>query len=168
MKIIKTMRLACWLGLLLLLIAACSQENVGTPSPTAIINMAEETADTAVTTPLPPTDTPTPTRTPVPTPAVPFIDAADQPLTDAGDLQIASVVSPEDGWLVLYAMTEGELGEVLGYTAVTTGLNQNLTLTIDPQLATPTLGAVLHSDAGESGEFEFPEGPDVPMQWESA
>ena len=168
MKTIKTMRLACWLGLLLLLIAACSQENVGTPSPTAIINMAEETADTAVTTPLPPTDTPTPTRTPVPTPAVPFIDAADQPLTDAGDLQIASVVSPEDGWLVLYAMTEGELGEVLGYTAVTTGLNQNLTLTIDPQLATPTLGAVLHSDAGESGEFEFPEGPDVPMQWESA
>ncbi|MBK8904590.1 MAG: hypothetical protein IPM53_25655 [Anaerolineaceae bacterium] len=154
-----------WLGLLWLVVVACAQENEATPAPTTAVTPA---ADTAVSATLTPTDTPSPTRTPAPTPSVPLVSAADQPLTDEGELQIASVVSPEDGWLVLYAMAEGGLGEVLGFTAVTTGLNQNLTLTIDPQLATPTLGAVLHSDAGESGTFEFPDGPDVPLEWESA
>lgn len=164
MRIIKQLRWVGWLGLLLLAVAACAEENSATAAPTVAVTAA--VADTAVNTPLAPTNTPT--RTPVPTPAVPLINAADQPLTDAGELQIVSVVAPEDGWLVLYAMTDGALGEVLGFTAVTTGLNQNLTLTIDPQLATPTLGAVLHSDLGESGEFEFPDGPDVPLEWESA
>ncbi|MCC6606632.1 MAG: hypothetical protein IT327_25715 [Anaerolineae bacterium] len=164
MRIIKQLRWVGWLGLLLLAVAACAEENNATATPTVAVTTT--LADTAVSTPLIPTNTPT--RTPVPTPAVPLINAADQPLTDAGALQIANVVAPEDGWLVLYAMTDGALGEVLGFTAVTTGLNQNLTLTIDPQLATPTLGAVLHSDLGESGEFEFPDGPDVPLEWESA
>lgn len=165
MRMRKQLRWVWWLSLLLLAVAACAEENSATAAPTVAVTAAMDTAVTPTSTP---TNTPTPTRTPVPTPAVPLINAADQPLTDAGELQIASVVAPEDGWLVLYAMPDGELGEVLGFTAVTTGLNQNLMLTIDPQLATPTLGAVLHSDLGESGEFEFPEGPDMPLQWESA
>ncbi len=164
MKRIKQLRWVWGLALLLLAVAACAEENGATAVPTLAVTAAE----TAVAAPLIPTDVPTPIRTPVPTPAVPLINAADQPLTDDGALQIVSVVSPEDGWLVLYTMPDGELGEVLDFTAVTTGLNQNLTLTIDPQLATPRLVALLHNDVGESGEFEFPDGPDVPLEWESA
>jgi hypothetical protein len=87
-------------------------------------------------------------------------------LTDEGQLTIASVTSPQPG-LVVYALQEGELGEVLGYTAVTPGRNTNLTLTIDPLQATPSLAAILHVDAGSPGEFEYPDGPDVPLEFES-
>ena len=156
-----------WLVMLVVLVA-CTDAGEPTPVTTA------ETADvvtTAVsdTTPDPTrTAVPEATNTPVPTPSVPRISIADQPLTDDGTLEVASVVSPEAGWLVLYAMPGGELGDVLGFTAVSTGLNQNLDLTIDPQLATPTLVALLHSDSGEAGEFEFPDGADEPLLWESA
>lgn len=166
--IMKFIRRCWWIGLLLMSLAACRNNGAETVSPTAV---STSLAGTAVSTPIPEstnTPPPTATHTPVPTPAVPIVNAADQMLTDEGNLQIASVVAPEDGWLVLYAMNDGELGEVLGYTAVATGLNQNLELTIDPQLATPTLVAMLHSDAGESGEFEFPDGLDLPLEWESA
>ncbi len=157
-----------WLGLLLILVVACRNEEATPLAPTAAVT---DEMETAVSTPSAnATNTPVPaaTHTPVPTPAVPIINAADQVLTDEGTLQIANVVTPEDGWVVLYAMNDGELGDVLAYTAVATGINQNLEFTIDPQLATPTLVAMLHSDAGESGEFEFPDGPDVPLTWESA
>ena len=164
--IFKQMVNGLWLGLFLLLAVACANQDEAPPVPTAV---AADKPQTAVVT-TSPTNTPIPTatNTPVPTPAVPIINAADQPLTDEGVLEIASIVAPEDGWLVLYAMSDGEVGDVLAFTAVATGLNQTISLTIDPQLATPTLVAMLHSDKGESGEFEFPEGPDVPLEWESA
>ncbi|MEZ4592192.1 MAG: hypothetical protein R3D55_13775 [Chloroflexota bacterium] len=164
----KQVRAVWWLGLVLVLLVACAEEGSATPSAT-VAALGE--AETAVSTPIPAATTtavPTATNTAVPTPSVPRITIADQPLTDDGTLEIASVVSPVDGWLVLYAMPDGELGEVLGFTAVSTGLNQTLTLTIDPQLATPNLVALLHSDLGEADEFEFPDGPDEPLLWESA
>ncbi len=167
-KMLKLILRGWCLGLLLFWVTACNNEDSPALTPTAAV--ADDT-ETAATTPTPDaanTPMPTATHTPVPTPAVPIINVADQALTDEGDLQIASVVTPADGWVVLYAMNDGELGEVLGHTAVATGINQNLELTIDPQLATPTLVAMLHSDAGESGEFEFPDGPDLPLEWESA
>ncbi|WP_420645791.1 DUF7282 domain-containing protein [Candidatus Leptofilum sp.] len=166
-KLIKLLKIIYWFGLLLGMAVACANESEATPSPTFTANTVAETA--VATTPAP-TDTPQPTATstPIPTPAVPRIGASDQTLTDEAMLEIVSVVSPEDGWLVLYAMRDGDLGAVLGFTAVSTGLNQNLMLTIDPQLATPNLVALLHTDAGEVGEFEFPDGPDEPLLWESA
>lgn len=157
-----------WLGLFLLLVGACADEANVTPTPPQAAEPDEETAVPA--TPFAATNTPAPaaTNTPQPTPAVPIINAANQPLTDDGVLEIASVVAPADGWLVLYAMTDGELGELLGHTAVSTGLNQNVAITIDPKLATTTLVAMLHTDAGEVDTFEFPDGPDEPLVWESA
>lgn len=169
-KLIILMKFFWRLGFFLVVATACANEGA-TPSPqTSNEETAASTTVMAATATLTPTNSPapTPTNTPVPTPAVPRIGATDQTLTDEGILEIASVVSPENGWLVLYAMRDGELGDVLGFTAVSTGLNQNLTLTIDPQLATPNLVALLHSDAGETGEFEFPDGPDEPLAWESA
>lgn len=157
-----------WLGLILLLVVACANENAATPTPATAATSDPQTAVSDATESPTNTPVPTATNTPVPAPVAPIINAANQPLTDTGELEIASVVTPEDGWLVLYAMPDGELGEVLAFTAVATGLNQALSLTIDPQQATATLVAMLHIDGGESGEFEFPDGLDLPLEWESA
>lgn len=139
---------------LLLLLAACNEE-----------------APTAVTTPIPtntavapPTDTPIPatsTPTPQPTPSTPTVTAADQPLEDNGVITIASVTVPEAAWLVIHAIHDGQVGEVLGFTAVPAGTSSDVSITIDPLQATLQLAAMLHQDAGESGEYEFP-GPDAP------
>lgn len=166
---IRLCKIIAVIGCILLLVAACRNEESATPTPA--VTMTATTAGAgavAQATPIPPTPLPTATNTAVPTPAVPIINAANQVLTDEGMVQIASVVAPEDGWLVLYARPDDELGEVLAFTAVATGLNQEITLTIDPQQATPMLVAMLHQDSGEAGEFEFPDGADEPLEWESA
>lgn len=140
--------------LILLFLAACNDGGntaVTTPQPT----------NTAVA---PPTDTPIPataTPTPQPTPSSPTVVVTDQPLTDDGLVTIASVTVPEPAWLVIHAEHEGQVGEVLGETAVPAGTSSNVTVTIDPLLATPNLIAMLHQDAAEIGTFEFP-GPDAP------
>lgn len=151
------------MGMCLLFLMACRQNDE--PDATATVMLT-----TAVP---PPTSTPTatvaitPTSTPQPTPVVPYIAVADQSLTDTGILTITSAASPAPGWVVLYTMQEGDLGAVLGYTAVNAGINADLHIQIDPLRATPLLAAILHVDAGVAGEFEFPDGPDEPVQLES-
>jgi hypothetical protein len=104
-----------------------------------------------------------PTVTPQPTPVRPSITAAAQPLTEDGRLTIDSVVAAEAGWLVLLSDKDGAAGDILGYSAVTPGENNALTVDIEPQAATPLLHARLHRDAGDRGEFEFP-GPDTAVE----
>lgn len=159
------------LGLILLLIgiSACAQdEEGGTPAPTAVSDAVPVDTEAAISATPNPSPTPRSSPTPEPTPVVPTIAVADQVLTDEGQIEIMRAISTEAGWLVLYSQTEGELGDVLGVTAVDAGLNNDLTITVDPLQATPTLVAMLHLDAGMPGEFEFPEGPDEPLRWETA
>lgn len=143
-----------FLLLLLFLLVACNEGSstaVTTPQPT------NTSAAAATDTSIPPTATPTP----LPTPSGPTVTAADQPLNDDGLVTIASVTAPEAAWLVIHAEHEGQVGEVLGFTAVPPGTSSNVNVTIDPLQATPRLAAMLHQDAGESGAYEFP-GPDAP------
>jgi hypothetical protein len=138
----------------LLLLAACNDGEstaVTTPLPT----------NTAVTTAAPTVIPATATATPQPTPSSPTVTASDQPLTDDGQVIIASVTVPEAAWLVIHAQHEGQVGEVLGETAVPAGTSSDVSVTIDPLQATPRLAAMLHQDAGEIGIFEFP-GSDAP------
>lgn len=148
---------------LLFTIVSCAQsEEAGEQvqnTPTAVTE-ASATPSAAATA--------TATNVPVATPAVPNIAIADQIITDDGQITIAAVTSNEPSWLVIYAWQEGELGDVLGHTAVAAGSNHDLTVTIDPLQASPTLAAILHVDQGEADEFEFPDGPDVPLTYESA
>jgi hypothetical protein len=46
-------------------------------------------------------------------------------------------------------------------------MNNDVTVTIEPLQVSPVLVAMLHTDGGASGEFEFP-GADEPLQWEAA
>jgi predicted lipoprotein with Yx(FWY)xxD motif len=81
---------------------------------------------------------------------------------DGGQLTIAQVDSPGAGWLVVHAQADGKPGAVLGYSAVKAGTNTNVVVTVDDSEATAVLYAMLHTDAGTVGTYEFP-GADGPV-----
>jgi len=113
------------------------------------------------------TPEPTPTRTPSPTatPIAPRVTMDDQPLDDRGELTAAEVALPGPGWLVILADDDGQPGEPIGQTALDGGVHAGVDVTVDPQLATETLYARLHLDAGTEGVFEYP-GADEPYAGE--
>ncbi|GEM_PF-1263495 len=82
---------------------------------------------------------------------------------DGGQLTIAEVDSPGPGWLVIHVQSDGKPGAVLGYVPVKAGVNTNVMVTVDDSEATPVLYAMLHTDAGQVGVYEFP-GADGPVQ----
>ncbi len=139
-------------SLILLLLTACGDEEP-TPTPAA-------TAVPTATTPPQPTDTPTPA--PTATPMQPTLTVSDQPLSDDGILVIDSVTVLEPAWVVIHAEHDGEVGEVLGQTAVTSGTTEAVEVVIEPLQATDTLTAMIHNNAGSEDSFDFP-GEDDPL-----
>jgi predicted lipoprotein with Yx(FWY)xxD motif/uncharacterized protein (DUF736 family) len=75
---------------------------------------------------------------------------------------VAKVVSKGPGWIAIHNQQNGQVGPVIGYTQVLDGENDNVQVKIDPSQATPVMSAILHTDGGVVGKFEFP-GPDVPV-----
>lgn len=146
-------------GLLLiaLLVAACGQA-----APTAAPD-----ADAQPTTAAPATAVPTqepaanPTDEPTPAAITPAVTVADQAIVD-GMVTVAQVMSAGPGWLVIHAQQNGSPGPILGYSPVNEGENADVAVMIDVTQATGTLYAMLHSDAGTVGTFEFP-GDDGPV-----
>lgn len=153
----SVLRLLLWLLLSLLLISCRNQDGQETTTPSA------ETVDVTATPRASRTPQPTATATATPEPPRPEVSAVDQTVDDSGSVVISSVVALEDGWLVLYADEEGEAGEMLGHAAVEEGENSDVSFTVDPYQVTERLHAVLHSDQGELGTFEFP-GVDTPVE----
>jgi plastocyanin len=93
---------------------------------------------------------------------VPSVTVADQEIVEDRVI-IAEVVSDGPGWLVIHAQADGKPGPILGYSAVVEGSNTALQVAIDTSSVTETLYAMLHTDAGELGAWEFPNGPDGPV-----
>ena len=91
----------------------------------------------------------------------PSVMVMDQEI-DTGKVIIAEVVSDGPGWLVVHAQADGKPGPVLGYAAVSDGSNINVAVEIDESAATETLYAMLHTDVGIVGTYEFP-GEDGPV-----
>ena len=152
-------RLFAVLALVLLLaVAGCSLFEEGDPT-------AERPTLAFATVTLTPEPTPTRTPTPTATPIAPRVEMDDQPLDDRGELTAAEVALPGPGWLVILADDDGEPGEPIGQTALAGGVHANVAITVDPQLATETLYARLHLDAGTEGVFEYP-GEDEPYAGE--
>ena len=83
--------------------------------------------------------------------------------SDGSSVVVREVVSRGPGWLVIRAQDGSQPGMVIGYTPVRDGVNADLTVKIDPELATEVMYAALHIDAREIGTYEFP-GSDEPMQ----
>jgi plastocyanin len=93
---------------------------------------------------------------------VPSVTVADQEIME-DVVTIAEVVSNGPGWLVIHAQADGNPGPILGYSAVASGVNTAVMVAIAASSATETLYAMLHTDAGEVGTWEFPDGPDTPV-----
>lgn len=95
----------------------------------------------------------------------PLVEVSDQAVVD-GLVVIDRVVSAGSGWLVIYDDHGGRTGDAIGWTAVQAGENRDVQVQVDTGHMSPTLYAILHVDAGETGkpEFpndEFPNEPDV-------
>jgi len=80
---------------------------------------------------------------------------------DGTTVIVADVFSQGPGWMVIHNQVDGNLGPWIGYTHVNSGDNKNVAVKIDPAQATAVMYAMLHTDAGVIGKYEFP-GPDVP------
>jgi heme/copper-type cytochrome/quinol oxidase subunit 2 len=91
----------------------------------------------------------------------PSVDVDNQGVVDAR-VVIAKVVSSGPGWLVVHVQADGKPGPVIGYSAVRSGANLNVVVPVDAKRVTDKLYAMLHTDAGTVGVYEFP-GPDAPV-----
>ncbi len=92
----------------------------------------------------------------------PYVEVNDQAVSN-GTVTVAGVGSVGPGWIVIHADNNGAPGAILGETAVSDGDNSNVVVNIDTTKATSKLWAMLHTDAGTVGTFEFPNGPDTPV-----
>ncbi len=93
----------------------------------------------------------------------PSVTVMDQEIAD-GALVVAEVISDGAGWIVIHAQADGKPGPILGYAPVTDGANADVRVEVDAASTTETVFAMLHTDAGEAGQFEFPDGPDAPVK----
>lgn len=149
------------LSLLLLLVAACSLVPDGPATdepPTAAVADATETIAAAPTATNPPEPTAEPTPTPEPTRITASVVIADQTITEEGVLQIDRISLPENGWLALYdASSIGEEGFVTAIP-VEAGVEEDLTLTLDPRGVPETLAAMLYIGREPDADFAPPQG----------
>jgi predicted lipoprotein with Yx(FWY)xxD motif len=101
---------------------------------------------------------------PRPTPSgnPPAIVLEDQAIR-GGTVKAATVNSSEQGFLTIRNQTpDGTIGPIIGWTAVSTGENQDVIVNIGVISATETLYGILHVDEDPKGLLEFP-GPDQPL-----
>ncbi len=140
-------------ALLVLLLTACGREGqtaVVTPTSALPATSPATGAISSLNTftiqaTLAPTAVPAPTPFPTPTPIAPVIVVQEQTLNETGQIAIASVQTPQDGWIAIHAQSaEGSIGAVLAQLPVRQGQNSALTLSLDPYAATPTLWALLY------------------------
>ena len=95
-------------------------------------------------------------------PADPAITVSDQNLSDSNEIVISKASLPEDGWISIHTRTNGQTGPVIGYTALKTGTESDIKITVDRTKVTPSLLAMLHYDRDPKGTYEYP-GSDGPV-----
>ncbi len=98
--------------------------------------------------------------------ATPTVEVSDQAILD-GTVTISAVYSEGPGFIVIHTDNgEGAPGPIIGYRSINSGWSYNVAVSVDAASATPTLFAMLHSDTGEVGVYEFGqvEGADGPVK----
>jgi predicted lipoprotein with Yx(FWY)xxD motif len=94
--------------------------------------------------------------------STPSVTVFDQALR-GGTVFVSQIFSQGPGWVGIHIVNpNGSLGPAIGDGAVVDGLNKNLTVPLDLNLATPVMWVMLHTDKGVIGQWEFP-GPDAPV-----
>ncbi len=92
----------------------------------------------------------------------PVLIAADQAVTDT--VTAALLVADVDMWLVAWSDEEGEPGAVIGRVRLGAGMHWDVAVPVEAEATTPRLYLTLHADAGTANRFDFPDGPDEPLQ----
>lgn len=97
----------------------------------------------------------------------PSLTVRDQAIVN-GTITIAQVVAAQDGWVAVHTFdANGQLVATPpgGLAAVKAGTTTNLSIKLDQSFpAGAKLAPMLHIDAGTLGTYEFPNGPDTPVQ----
>lgn len=93
-----------------------------------------------------------------------YLVTEDQQLGSGGVITVSLAVVDVDAWVVVRIEVDGEVGEIVGSTMISAGVNRDVKVILDPEQLTPKLHITLHLDAGAAGQFEFPEGLDIPLQ----
>jgi predicted lipoprotein with Yx(FWY)xxD motif len=96
-----------------------------------------------------------------PTPAAVSVTVSDQEF-DGTQVVISNVVSQGPGWIAIHIDDNGNYGPPIGFAHVNNGETTNVVVTLDAGKTTPVMYAMLHTDKGEVGKYEFP-GPDEPI-----
>lgn len=87
----------------------------------------------------------------------PSVSVNDQEVSN-GSVIVNNVVSAQLGWIVIHADSgDNTPGPVIGQSQVNEGTNNNVSVNIDEDKATPKLFAMLHLDTGSQGLYEFPD-----------
>lgn len=84
----------------------------------------------------------------------PSVSVRDQFVGD-GTVVIDSAYSSGPGFVVIHMEQGGNPGPVVGYAPLSPGLNTGISITLDRSLVTPVLFAMLHTDDGAVGTYEF-------------
>jgi plastocyanin len=90
----------------------------------------------------------------------PSVIVTDQPSIN-GAIVVSTVVAAEQSWIAIHSDASGKPGPVIGFSPVLTGENNNVRVRLTTFRPTPRLYAILHTDKGRLGRYEFP-GADVP------
>ncbi|MDX1992367.1 MAG: hypothetical protein SF029_08260 [bacterium] len=83
-----------------------------------------------------------------------LIAVSDQLSLD-GTVVVQSATSAGPGWLAIHVDLGGTPGPTVGIAPLADGVNENVIVAIDVLGATPALLAVLHTDDGQPGAYEF-------------
>nr|WP_290669426.1 hypothetical protein [Ardenticatena sp.] len=98
----------------------------------------------------------------------PTVEVSDQ-VTDGTTVIVDRVVSDGQGWIVIHQDADGKPGPIMGFAQVQDGENTSVAVTLTtPATDGQKLWAMLHTDAGEMGTWEFPDGPDAPVKIDDA
>ncbi len=144
------------LGLLLFLVA-CGQENDATSTTTTTPAAALNTT----LTPTRPRATTTATSSPTPTPEPePGLSVETQTVDATGQVRVNSVTTLVPAVLALYSDNNGSPDAFLTFVALSPGTTTDVSLTLNPLQATPTLHARLFADEDEN---DTPDDPDAPL-----
>lgn len=86
----------------------------------------------------------------------PDILVLSQPIVD-NQIVVERLISEGPGWVAASFQNEdGSLGNIIGFAALADGVNQQVSIPVLTDLATPQLYLQLHRDTGDIGEFGFP------------
>jgi hypothetical protein len=95
-----------------------------------------------------------------------YIVTRDQPLAENETIEVPLIVTDLDTWITVWTSVDGEPDTIIGRVLLAPGVHRNVRIEVDAAAATEQLFVILHQDAGEAGQFEFPDGPDEILQHE--